>query len=148
LQGQNGKMIDPKELRLGNLINYEGNVQTITQVSKHGVDWVLPNGAQYSGFKRKELQPILLTEEWLIKFDYEVDKLNFGECICNHSSKQHKLYKLENTDGYFDEVNNEYEYGIPLKFVHQFQNRFFSITGTELEIKTQKYENGNIKKGE
>jgi hypothetical protein len=70
-------------------------------------------------------QPIPLTEEWLLRFGFEKDnELNFVK----FSFKVH-----------FWSSCNSYMYGwiggnIELKYVHQLQNLYFSLTGKELTI--------------
>jgi len=69
-----------------------------------------------------QIQPIPLTEEWLLKFGYtKISNSSFmnsghGIWICNN------LFMCDKN-------------GINLKHVHQLQNLYFALTGEELEIK-------------
>jgi len=69
-------------------------------------------------------KPIPLTEDWLLKFGY--DKKSGYFTINGHVI--------------FIEINRFLCNGndIELKYVHQLQNFYFAITGTELELKTNK----------
>jgi hypothetical protein len=124
--------MDAKELRSGNYIlglyqNEEDDLinETICEFkfyncydnfywveSKDGVE-------EYIGFK-----PIELTYQWLDKFGFEFkDAGDFGH-----------YYSLEDFD-----LNQDYQPidfdCIEIKYVHQLQNVYFSLTGKELEIK-------------
>lgn len=75
--------------------------------------------------------PVKITEEWLLKFGFTGD-VNSG------FGKDDIELNYITTDDHF-----EFEYKtsskswmlVPIKYVHQLQNLYFSLTGTELEIK-------------
>ena len=82
----------------------------------------------------KELEPIPLTEEWLVKFGFENDKkglilefknYSYSYLWFNNNSGQ---LRLVSEGGKFLTHDN-------LKYVHQLQNLYFALTGKELEIK-------------
>ena len=70
-------MIDAKELRIGNLIDSRIGITTL---NIHQLEEILNFTDIDLGYK-----PIPLTEEWLLKFGFEVDENNnveyYGGCI-------------------------------------------------------------------
>jgi hypothetical protein len=67
-------------------------------------------------------RPIPLTEEWLLKFGFEITN--------NFQTKDR--FQTHKQDGII-----WFEYGyisIELKYVHQLQNLYFALTGEELTI--------------
>ena len=120
-------MILAQELRIGNLVlipynksnKQEGFYEaTISQIGDFG-----------AYIKPEDYEPILLTEEWLLKFwfisnPYE-DRYEKGsihiECI---KTKGETYLWIENMPH--------------IKYVHQLQNLYFVLTGEELTIKEVK----------
>lgn len=115
-----------RELRIGNLVNYqtaEGDI-LVARIDWQDLKWI-----------SKAHSAIPLTEEWLLKFgfeEYEFEDEIFGYVL--------------NDFGYV----NEFQFMIrifidfegiliqkPIKFVHQLQNLYFALTGEELTIKTK-----------
>jgi len=89
-------------------------------------------------------QPILLTEEWLLKFGFETRLIN--NCFLEYYlSCTPPKYKKDYVLRWWD-ANNERRifwspvlsgtiHHFPCKYVHQLQNLYFALTGNELEIK-------------
>ena len=72
----------------------------------------------------KYFKPITLTEEWLIKFGFKKYRGNFyGDYILNG-------YKLDEQFKFF--VQGSSVVLRELKYVHQLQNLYYSLTGKEL----------------
>lgn len=67
-----------------------------------------------------DLSPIPLTEEWLIKFGFEIKNYSYTNS-----------HYVKGKFG-FDLTTFEYK-GIKLKYVHQLQNLFFALTCEELQ---------------
>jgi len=123
------------ELRIGNLIQlYRKPIdkeKTNHIVKQIGDDLIM----LVDGFLVNTdagIEPIPLTEEWLIKFDWDMESMEDG-LIC---------YDLV-----YDDIINQYHFYIYsvggnkincalLKHVHQLQNLYFALTGEELEITT------------
>lgn len=132
--------LEAKELRICNLVTdnyYESFKSVITVGSIHGEginihpdDDDKPYGLHSAtlGFEYRleDLQPIPLTEEWLVKFGFE-----------QYNNTNHYYYSNES---YIVKINSEFGYLFysidhkPIKYVHQLQNLYFSLTGEELEI--------------
>jgi hypothetical protein len=79
------------------------------------------------------LRPIPLTEEWLLKFGFKVNRQtkeenNIWRCYWTEGH-----FEIEQIIGFFLWDNNCY--GTKIKYVHQLQNLYFALTGEELIIK-------------
>jgi len=70
-------------------------------------------------------RPILLSENWLLKFGFEFDE--------EEKIYQKKDIKIEVIDG--DLIFNYFHSLIYLKSLHQLQNLYFALTNEELIIK-------------
>lgn len=119
-----GKTMEAKELRLGNLVMSSGNNCTVVAI--HEDEGVSVLGSDfYLTENESDLQPIPLTEEWLLKFgfktmiveDYDIFLLG-GFLI--------EVY-TDTCVVCFDNVEIT-----KIKYVHSLQNLFFALTGTEL----------------
>ena len=119
------------ELRIGNLVNARKTNHTWDQTC-------LITGLTHKGIYVKygnghiipiNIKPILLTEEWLLKFGgiHETGGMYFfGNVGILH-------YRRENE---FSLMNYNYKKGqiyTTIKYVHQLQNLYFALTGKELE---------------
>lgn len=112
--------MEAKELRIWNYVLQDDEViNGITSNSIHKFDLGLIR-----------LEPIKLTEEWLLKFGYS------NENRPNHFQKDEftiDAHILWDCNGiYIDDKN-----GVHLKYVHQLQNLYFSLKQRELTIKNQ-----------
>ena len=128
--------MDARELRIGNYIQYFGNVAQVEGIVNESNGFGLQlNGGDFASINSNSLEPIPLTEEWLLKFgfeEYEFEDEIFGYVL--------------NDFGYV----NEFQFMIrifidfegiliqkPIKYVHQLQNLYFALTREELTIKTK-----------
>lgn len=86
--------------------------------------------------KNDLVKPIPLTEEWLLKFGFEKNFENLIEILINKNQSLH-FDKTDNCMSLYIPINHEFIYLVfkHIKYVHQLQNLFYSICGTELEIK-------------
>jgi len=121
-------MIQINELRIGNLIQ-EGKVEQID----NSIDEVYYSGdGYYQSTYCCNLKPIPLTEEWLLKFGFDETK----EMEDFFSKTKYKtLTKGELTFWYYPAwngiENKNYEH---IKNIHQLQNLYFSLVGSELQL--------------
>lgn len=124
-------MIHPNELRRGNYVETPNGIKQIRYFVKDIANF--DNGECWSC---EVLNPIKLTEEYLLKFGWVWNK----EC--------NSFEKYPNGDGRmymrFRDVSNSYVmFNYVLKsltaeriwYVHQLQNLYFALTGKELDIK-------------
>jgi len=129
-----------KELRIGNYVHYGYDVK-VTELDVYGAGIMDLNDDEASHFysNKELLKPILLTEEWLLKFGFENVDYGFTKKILTVSTLQ-----LIWGDGWIypqiieeAEMNSETIDVVSLnriEFVHQLQNLYFTITGEELKL--------------
>jgi hypothetical protein len=119
------------ELRIGNWVNDDGDIEQVNKDHFYEDDYV---------DNLKGVEPIPLTEEWLVKFGFD-----------NHLKK-----RIGDTDLYLqvDSKDSLTEHGVYLStdigdglttdpktyidgyfFIHQLQNLYHALTGEELTIK-------------
>ena len=119
--------MEAKDLRLNSLVNYttDGDtfLHTILAITETEGILLECNGI-FEYVDTENIEPIPLTEEWLIKMGFITDKLNgfdhykgdFEICLPNYF-----MWK--------DSLLNS------IKHVHQLQNLYFALTSKELKIK-------------
>ena len=126
--------MNKEELRIGNLVDFNRQVETVYAIRNSGVDF-------YKGKTKKSvimqsyvweaIKPIPLTEEWLLKFGFS----EIGGC--NEKDFTNGDYNIFiNSIG---EVNflffREGDWYQKIDYVHQLQNLYFALTGSELTLK-------------
>lgn len=120
-----------KDLRLGNY--FQSNI--IQQVQIEHLEFLLNDKLDHSG-----MQPIPLSEEWLLKMGFLPSRLNIKNYI-HPSTISFELRNVSILDGGFkirigvDEAFSFKAISGEIQFVHQLQNIFHSLTGEELTIK-------------
>lgn len=131
-------MLDPKELRIGNLL-YPNHIFDLENTPLLGYS-ICAGHIAYSKEKLNfDWKPILLTPEILEKCGFESDnngwKANISETMFLWWGELECIMRMCSSE-------TIYSYPIYLKepvyhfqFLHQLQNLYFSLTGTELEIK-------------
>ena len=111
-----------KDLRIGNLVYTPDRcVDEVTDITLESIS-TLGFGQMY------DLEPIPLTEEWLIKFGF----INHANEWCNNLFvfeywERSKLYHFTGGEGV--------GFGGGFKYVHQLQNLYFALTNEELKLK-------------
>lgn len=115
------------ELRIGNYVKSIGIEYVVWKIDALGNVQGVEGGTAFNLDKTAE--PIPLTEEWLVKFGFELTAYGYkrkGWAIC--------LIKQEN--GY---LVSSYSRNITLgvKYVHTLQNLYFALTGEELTLKNE-----------
>ena len=136
--------MEAKELRIGNLL-YLAFAKKNVVVS--GIDVIeiseithnlirFKDGINFSVSKIELFEPILLTEEWLLKFGFEKSNLDEDNAWLELKYRYLKFSSDESVE--FKKVYltiNKMD--IICKYVHQLQNLYFALTGEELTIKNQ-----------
>ncbi len=82
-----------------------------------------------------QFTPIHLTEEWLLKFGFEIAFADeaFKEALYGDNPvTEDYLIILKNVSNYWFYRNGHFK----IRYVHQLQNLFFALTGEELTIKS------------
>ncbi len=116
-------MIDPKELRIGNLVLYNEDIVLIEGVNYKTVDLFYNKTATI--IKCIDfISPILLNENLILNSGFEK-----GE---DYTLLQYQLKK--NYDEYEFTILGSNIILAKIKYLHQLQNIFFSLTGSELVI--------------
>ena len=127
-------MIDARELRIGNIVNANGVQIAVDFIN---VDFGFPEKYLINDWYEEDLEPIPLTEQWLIKLGFEhtndVNK-SLSKVASNHVMLLSSIGKK-----YVVEIRNVMMSGsIMLQFsvtcVHQLQNLYWILSGKELEI--------------
>jgi hypothetical protein len=114
--------MEAKNLRIGNLIKY------IDKTIVCNVDIIY---AVLKCIRQTKLYtPIEITEEWLRKLGFTRD-----------DETDYRWYLLDKSIAYDADDNciriaDSWEFG-KRKYVHELQNLFFALTGTELELKDE-----------
>jgi hypothetical protein len=133
-------MIKPNELRLGNLIKYTGEPYPAYPL-KDGiveVEAVLQDGVNLSQgdstlYESDQLQGIPLTPEWLVRMGCEVNTYH------DEDGALVTLPRLFVMQPFYKEAHSLSISHAPkarrLRYVHDFQNYYFVLTGEELTIK-------------
>jgi hypothetical protein len=118
------------ELRIGNLLNYqtaEGDILTAT-IDWQDLKWL---SEDEKGFNLVH-NPILLTEDWLLKFGFKysltLDDFMFKDKNDIFEMQPYKKGFLNSVTWCDNEILQE------LKYVHQLQNLYFALTGEELSL--------------
>lgn len=112
--------MNANELRIGNLFNQFGNTEVVS--------WVTLKELQNAPIEQLFCKPILLTEEWLLKFGFDKN--------LEKESSQGGWVELIHNDVIGYRFAPDGAYGHPeIKYVHQLQNLYFALTNEELIIK-------------
>ncbi len=125
------------ELRIGNTVSVDGLFITVESINSEGINIFVDDDVliEYASFGDDDyhVKPIELTEEWLIKFGFElnvdgywIDRNNIVfdmGCLC--------------IGNYFESEKDHYQLvGAEITHVHSFQNGYMFLTGEE--VKTTK----------
>lgn len=123
--------LQASELRIGNFANcFTGMMPS--EIRQITIDDFQMNE---DGGLTTSFEPIPLTPEWLEKFGFRrnqnaVDYVGFNDWI--HPSEVRFQIGDYNELGY---LLDAFDSMPPMRFVHQLQNLFYALTGTELTIK-------------
>ena len=138
--------MNARELRIGNLVECKGWGDTYTDRSPYYGECIFPVYSACKVFVKLEvghdalqkerierINPIPLTEEWLLKFGFfgdgfvwEKDEFIIGLYKTGYFHIPSKLILLQST--------LSSKTGVEIKSVHQLQNLYFAITGDELTM--------------
>lgn len=135
-------MIDTKDLRIGNYLLFVDKQIEILGIDASIVNRDTPHVLfQNTGDDRimaialEELLPIELTANWLkvLGFFYKDGAAEYGE---ERKNGVH-LYVHDEDRGYFHfSLGVFHGTKVEIKYLHQLQNLYYSLTGEELTIKT------------
>lgn len=116
------------ELRIGNYIQTINGYEQVVDVMCDCINTKTVERHHYG-----ELFPIPLTEEWLVKFGFEK---NIGKDLLFLAMPKIKAEIHYEKHNYGNLITLQSDFGmfIPddILYVHQLQNLYFTLTGTEL----------------
>jgi hypothetical protein len=133
-------MIKSNEVRIGNYVNYflgigdNGSEYKVYQIYTIAKEFPTLNTIEFGigAISWSNIEPIPLTEDWLIRFGFEKQGSKKGTIWKNNSF--YILHIAKNKNGeYYISIGS-----IPISSnptVHQLQNLCFALTGEELTIK-------------
>ena len=130
-------MIQAKDLRIGQAFEYntsEGWELNIIDVED------IKYGFYHNGYFNEHYRPIQLSEEILLKCGFKKQDYNMSNCHV-YQKGSYRVLKSFNDNN----INQDYSLCINgispptwsiahFKYVHQFQNLYFALTNTDLEI--------------
>jgi hypothetical protein len=131
--------MEAKELRIGNLVDFRGQTETVYQIINSGVCFfrgTTKKGVITQSYIWEAIKPIPLTEEWVLKFE-QFGKTDKEGTPCFFNGDNIMLF---DRGGCFDaylhsEVNGDLFFAARLFYVHQLQNFYHAIEKEELTIK-------------
>jgi hypothetical protein len=114
--------MEVQELRIGNLVIGISNLpETIELITNDRIDT-----DNHDSLHIKQIQPILITQEWLLKFGFEKDGI---ACL----TKFYKGISFSSLSP-FKEVHPCTYIESTIEYAHQLQNLYFALTNEELTI--------------
>ena len=117
----------PTELRIGNLVMYNGEVVKVEQITKKKIGYHRHKGETRMNYARLcEIEPIPITDELLLNNGFD----RWGEIFYKDG------FECARDGDKWCMSCNCFEYYLArLNGIHQLQNAYQLITGKELEIK-------------
>lgn len=137
--------MNPTELRLGNFIDYEATTHIITSLGESTCNskWLgYPKDTYLHSYS--ELKPIVLTEEWFLKFKgfykdgqyISIDVADYKYCFKYRDWAENWALYQEYTDSPDpNDDGKKHPISFDYKYVHQLQNLYFALMGEELKMK-------------
>lgn len=125
--------METNELRIGNYLNGKQGHVTVTEIRANNSVKIHDNTSSF--YLGTCLQPIPLTEEWLLKFGFERtdQKDNSNDDWIWLFYQKDKIY----IDGSDLTIETASGIVIKLEYVHQLQNLYFTLIGEELTFKLE-----------
>ena len=142
--------MENKNYRVGNLVDFMGQVEVIYQIRNSGVDFFrgkTKKGVITQSYVWESIKPILLTEEWHNKFG--ISKKS-GVSSFEYYITDRKLIsfsgdyvylidisRLDGERGFDDDICTLWNKNIKKRdmYVHEWQNLYFTLTGNEIQLK-------------
>jgi hypothetical protein len=137
-------VIDLQELRIGNLLEYKGELVSVTMLSmdiddeyneiigfvKYGTS--SNEHAEWNRALALDLKRIPITPAWMARCGFE--KHNNGLFVTNGVFIDYKPPRFV-TPFYSDGTSFQRPMGRHIEYIHQLQNIYFCLTGDKLPIK-------------
>jgi hypothetical protein len=135
-------MIDPKELRVGNWLQYKNTPFEVEEIVIGGIN-MYQEGYSVYGFG--ECDTIPLIPEILEKCGFmdipfqrgmafiNLDSSPYDNRVLEYSKSTNNIYIVCSQGGEGEEINTT-KMLTQVKYLHQLQNLYFALTGSELKI--------------
>ena len=132
--------MNANELRINNWVGWNGPSHyenaLISAISKDEIFFKCGDSGLIN-----EIEPILLTEKWLLRFGFKyIDKSDNDYITYTDSNHEYYLQlDVRRKDGKYTILDNSFDdlrafSMVDIMYVHQLQNLYFALTGKELEI--------------
>lgn len=136
--------MESKELRIGNLVTTEWDKDeffVVTCIDDTDCSVILEDDGSQDEILLVVVKPIPLSEYWLVKAGFEKEEeYEFGVLICYRYILETRKTNCVFTSNYSTEeciYVNYNQGGVDIEYVHQLQNLYFALTGTELTFNHQ-----------
>ena len=124
------------ELRIENLVDLGNRIAKVIEISQLACVVVDLEETQDTIEDYDRIRPIPLTEEWLLKFGFEINR---------QTKEENNIWRCYSEEGFFEVeqigtsffLDDNHCYGTKIDYVHQLQNLFFALTAEELTFKQQ-----------
>ena len=127
--------MNANELRIGNWVSIDNWVIDVDEISNDKID--ISNGIE--PYDIKDIKPIPLTEEWLIRFGFHKSEAFRTKHIGGFIDGLCELFMKTNGSMFwvysFSEVDGTIWFITKITYVHQLQNLYFALTGEELNLR-------------
>ena len=129
-------MINAKELRIGNLVEYRITDKLderkewweVSEIDADDIHWLSKVDT-----KDEDFRAIPLTEEWLLMFGFKKRK---NRHLFHWENKiVVSEYKDEFENFFYPKTGYDIRFSNEIKYVHQLQNLYFALIQEELKIK-------------
>jgi hypothetical protein len=118
--------MEAKEIRIGNYVYL-----TAEPHSPEVLEWDIEDYDFYSE-RLGDIQPIKITEDWLIEFGFSKHSNDYYLLKNGHSTLEITLEQGFNYD--YADVRENSHYLTEIKYVHQLQNLCYALYNKELDI--------------
>lgn len=128
------------ELRIGNFVTLESDIDCTNPLTVNCIEDTPRIGIKESPplwgyFSEDEIKPIPITEDWLIRFGFEKNDVGFYILILPNKNKVYLSADVKFQS--FEVCQNGYGFETECSFVHQLQNLFYCLCGTEITLNTE-----------
>lgn len=140
--------MDAREFRIGNLVQFIGGfIAEISAVKKDNtfefeisqmdldkqIQVYVGTGTNEDQFRDLNVSPITITKEWLLELGFKEMPYSFFVNVPYAHTKDENILVFIGKNGVEFTLGGE-TYLCKLKYVHQLQNLYFALTGTELKM--------------
>ena len=124
----------PNELRIGNFVNYKDDPRKVYQIRPSGCDFHI-GGKAYQSYVWEAIQPVILSDEWFLKFGFEKCTGQYGVYYKSPFDEKVRIYQYGNEWKIGFKRGESFFTICSFIHVHKLQNFHYEFVGEELEIK-------------